>query len=143
VGTVPDANHFTRKTVSGANVDSSAYGAYTSGGTATLEGVAGVIPTKSLNLPDEYAFDEWGRRITYLVDPRATKESTCYTLQNYPTNNGTGGVMVQTKDINGTVNTTDSVMYAYISHGPDGHGAFPAQGSTVANRLKTGSTEDD
>ena len=32
----------------------------------------------------------------------------------------------------------DNVMDAYISHGPDGHGAFPAQGSTVAGRINAG-----
>src|SRR5690242_8346084 len=54
--------------------------------------VGGTIPTKTLNISDDYAFDGWGRRMTYVVDTRATKASTCYTLQNYPTNNGTGGV---------------------------------------------------
>src|SRR5271166_6111955 len=42
---------------------------------ALLSGVAtntvgGTIPTKSLNLPDDYAFDAWGRRYTYIVDKR-------------------------------------------------------------------------
>ena len=34
-------------------------------------------------------------------------------------------------------------MYAYISHGPDGYGAFPAQGSTVGGRINSGSTDTD
>jgi hypothetical protein len=34
--------------------------------------VAGTIPTKALHLGDEYGYDEWGRRITYVVDTRAT-----------------------------------------------------------------------
>ena len=34
-------------------------------------------------------------------------------------------------------------MYAYISHGADGHGAFPAQGSSVANRINKGSNDAD
>jgi hypothetical protein len=32
--------------------------------------VAGTIPTRSLGLPDEYAYDEFGRRFTYVVDSR-------------------------------------------------------------------------
>src|SRR6185312_11049208 len=46
--------------------------------------VGGVIPTKTLNLDDSYQFDEWGRRITYVVDTRATLKSSCLTLENYP-----------------------------------------------------------
>ncbi len=34
--------------------------------------VAGGVPTKTLQLPDEYAFDSWGRRIMYAVDKRFT-----------------------------------------------------------------------
>src|SRR5207253_7066060 len=37
----------------------------------------------------------------------------------------------------------DTVMAAYISHGPSGFGAFPEQGSTVANRINTGATDAD
>lgn len=100
--------------------------------------VGGVIPTQSLNLPDSYAFDEFGRRFTYVVDKRATKTSTCRTIQNIPLNNGTGGLQIN--DTNAAGTKIENVMYAYISHGPDGYGAFPASGSTVANRFNSGST---
>ena len=40
-------------------------------------------------------------------------------------------------------NVQDHVMAAYISHGPDGDWAFPAGGSTAANRINTGSTDAD
>lgn len=105
--------------------------------------VGGIIPTKTLGLPDDFAFDEWGRRFTYVVDKRATSNNTCPSLQNYPTNNGTGGVSVQLKDPAGNLSSTDSVMYAFISHGPDGHGAFPAHGSAIGARINTGSTDAD
>lgn len=102
--------------------------------------VAGVVPTKTLGLSDDYAFDEWGRRITYVVDRRATSRSSCLTLQQYPLNTGTGGVQVK----DGTAGSTlGNVMAAYISHGADGHGAFPMQGSGVANRINVGSTDTD
>lgn len=32
----------------------------------------GLLPTKTLKLPDDYAFDSWGRRIMYVVDGNAT-----------------------------------------------------------------------
>ena len=100
--------------------------------------VAGVIPTKSLNLPDEYAFDDWGRRITYVVDKRATEWGSCINLMgmhrpgigSIEVRDGSGGVLAYS-------------MYGYISHGTDGHGAFPAQGSTVANRINAGNTDSD
>ncbi len=109
--------------------------------------VAGTIPTKTLDLPDEYAFDAWGRQFTYVVDTRATTVSACYALQT----NVRSGIMqngvipksgIQIKaTTGGTVN--DTAMYAFISHGPDGFGAFPAQGSNVAGRINTGSTDTD
>jgi hypothetical protein len=83
--------------------------------------VAGTIPTKSLSLSDEYAFDEWGRRFTYVVDKRATDTTACQTLQN----GGTGGA-IQIKDNSGNLKRT--AMAALVSHGPDGHGAWPASG---------------
>ncbi len=67
------------------------------------------------------------------MDIRATSLSTCRALQKYPTNTGTGGIVVEnTAGAGGAV--IDNVMYTYTSHGPSGYGAFPAQGSTVANR---------
>ncbi len=102
--------------------------------------VGGTIPTKSLWLDDSYAFDEWGRRITYVVDKRATLKSSCITLQNFPVNNGVGGIKIESST-GGTV--IANVMHAFISHGPDGHGAFPEAGSSVANRINTGSIDTD
>ena len=99
--------------------------------------IAGVIPTKTLNLPDDYAFDAWGRRFTYTVDKRATSTSACYARQNA---GATGGIVI--KNTNGGT-TLDNVMVAYIDHGADGNGAFPAGGSNIAGRTNKGSTDTD
>jgi len=108
--------------------------------------VGGVIPTRSLGLPDDYAYDDYGRRITYVVDKRATILGNCLTLEgatpatNYVANGGTGGVTIK----NATAGTTiDNVMYAYIVHGASGYGAFSEQGSSVAGRVNSGSTDTD
>jgi FG-GAP repeat len=110
--------------------------------------VSGVIPTKTLGLPDDYAFDEYGRRFEYAVDTRATSKSFCNVLQDYPTNDGKGGLVIK----DGTTgNIIDNVMYAYISHGKSGYGAYPEQGGagghtpaqSVALRINTGSTDTD
>jgi hypothetical protein len=98
--------------------------------------VAGMIPTKTLALPDDYAFDAWGRRMAYYVDIRATASASCYATK-------TGSLQVRTKDPTGAVVHTDNVMYAYVSRGPGGYGAWPAQGSTLASRINNGSADSD
>jgi hypothetical protein len=109
--------------------------------------VGGSIPTRSLDLPDDYAYDEWGRMYTYVVDRRATYSQptqtpafSCYGLT--ATMKYTGAQSgIQINDSTGTA--IDHVMYAYISHGPDGDGAFPAQGGRVSGRIVTGTTDAD
>lgn len=102
--------------------------------------VMGTIPTKTLSLPDDYAYDAWGRRFTYVVDVRATTNAACYDMVV----NGTqGGVVINTKDVTGAIVTTDNSMYAFVSHGADGHGAWPAQGSSVAGRVNKSLSDAD
>lgn len=94
--------------------------------------VGGVVPVRTLGLPDDYAFDEYGRMITYVADRRATSCTACKAL---------AGGSIEIQDTAGTV--LENVMAVYISHGPDGHGAFPAQGSAVAGRRNAYSTDAD
>ena len=101
--------------------------------------VVGTIPTKTLGLSDEYAFDAWGRRFTYVMDNRATSAATCQSLQN---SNTSGSLQITIKNHAGATVGTDNIMYAYISHGADGHGAWPPQGSTIANRINRGIPND-
>ena len=98
--------------------------------------VAGAIPTKTLGLPDEYAFDAWGRRPTYTVDVRATNTASCTSLR-------TGGIQIKTRNPAGAIANTDGVMHAYTIHGPGGYGAWPAQGSNLAGRINTGIADSD
>jgi len=125
--------------------------------------VGGVIPTKNLGLDDSYAFDEFGRLFTYVVDTRATTSvaqaigasstNYCTYLQNSIKYNGivkgptpsdattTPAILIESST-GGTV--LDQTMYAYISHGPSGYGAYPAQGAaTPAGRINTGNTDAD
>ena len=69
-----------------------------------------------------------------MVDTRATDQIDLPQPENYPTNNGTGGIKIESST-GGTV--IDNTMYAYISHGPSGHGAWPAQGSTNGSLTMT------
>lgn len=108
--------------------------------TGTGRVFAGNIPTKTLGLPDDYAFDAWGRRFTYVVDGRATDNKLCYDMI---TAQQQGGIVISWRTYNGTVIDTENTMHAFISHGKDGHGAWPPQGSTVAGRINKNNTDAD
>ncbi len=108
-------------------------------GTLTFTSVAaGVVPTKTLGLPDEYMFDGYGRRIGYIVDIRATDRTTCRDLQVTKTSGN-----IQIMDSAASTAATDNVMWSLISYGKNGHGAFPMPGSSIANRINSGATNDD
>jgi hypothetical protein len=125
--------------------------------------VGGVIPTKTLGLPDEYAYDDYGRRFTYVVDIRATESVSaaitnndaiitaggtnthapgCYNLQqNIKLNGAVPGITIENTSGGAVI---DHTMYVYISHGASGYGAWPAQGAaTPATRINSGSTDSD
>lgn len=91
--------------------------------------VAGGIPTKTLKIDDKYAYDAWGKKIMYAVDKRITATSafTTYTITNT-----TIGAIVVKKNYNDLLAyaTTYKGIYALISFGANGHGAY--QRSTIA-----------
>lgn len=99
---------------------------------------AGVVPTKTLGLPDDYMFDGYGRRIGYMVDIRATDRTTCRDMQVTKTPGA-----IQIMDNAAATAATDNVMWSLISYGKNGHGAFPMPGSSIANRINSGATNDD
>lgn len=100
--------------------------------------VAGVVPTKTLGLSNDFMFDGYGRRIGYMVDTRATHATTCRDMQVTKT---TGAIQIM--DSAAATSTTDNVMWSLISYGKNGHGAFSMQGTSVANRINSGSTSAD
>jgi|GEM_PF-1274617 len=87
------------------------------------ETVAGVVPTRTLQLPDDLMLDGWGRRITYAVDRRMTHIQA--TLKFGVRDCSIGSITVN--DAANTARTTRAV-YALLSHGENGHGAFLASG---------------
>ena len=108
-------------------------------GTLTFTSVAaGVVPTKTLGLPDDYMFDGYGRRISYMVDVRATDRTTCRDMQVTKTSGA-----IQIMDSAAATTTTDNIMWSLISHGKNGHGAFTRAGSSIAGRFNSGATGDD
>ena len=109
----------------------------------TANVVAGMIPTSTLQLPDDYAFDGWGRRFLYVVDNRITEVDTLgvgafvrYSLAD----TSIGAITI--KDLSNT-NRTDKAIYAILSHGKNGHGAFPMQGGVErVNANQDGTTHN-
>ena len=74
----------------------------------------GVVPVRTLLLPDEFMFDGWGRRITYAVDNRfVSKCALSPTLPCFKESNPDavpdtmGDVLVIRSDITDTTNVRD------------------------------------
>ena len=97
--------------------------------------VAGGVPTRTLRLPDDFAFDGWGRRFTYAAD---TSFTTTDAFVSIPVTDGlaTRITIRDTATSPGTITTGAS--YAVISYGPNGHGAYPRSSTT---RVNTGSLD--
>lgn len=100
-------------------------------GVENCTGTAGVVPTRTLNLPDSYMFDGWGNRISYVVD---TDCDTAWVSETCAAN-------ITIQDNSGADNRTTTAAYALISYGKNGLGAFNRNGgsngaATVAAELE-------
>lgn len=91
--------------------------------------VMGAVPVRRLNLPDEYALDGWNRRITYIVDERFTISQS--------TEPEPALIVTDSHAAPAATNELGRYPLLMISHGRHGDRAFPANGSTVANRPNT------
>jgi sugar lactone lactonase YvrE len=90
----------------------------------STSGVAeGAVPTRALKLPDDYMYDGWGKRFRYAVDPSATVAGSIpsMTLSCSP---------ITINDSTGAVRSA-AAIYALISHGANGHGAYTSNGVTL------------
>ena len=105
--------------------------------------VLGSVPTRVLNLPDEYMFDGWGRRIDYVVDIRYTTVTSTPLAGETLTTGAFTAINDYAPDVIICTTTTCVVRGTYpvilMSHGVSGNGAVPIQGVTVNpdNRLRT------
>ena len=125
------------KSNAGFGLESGAPGACTQNFTATVNGstvVEGVVPVRSLNLPDEYMYDGWGNKIAYAVWTPITAIRAFF---NYGTALNCGLITVQDPSHNSRSSQAD---YVLLSYGKNGHGAFNANGTT---RNSSGSTNAD
>lgn len=97
--------------------------------------VMGSVPTRVLNLPDEYMFDGWGRRLDYVVDIRYTAVSndplrleSLATLPFNVENDEAPDVVICTST---TCVVRGTYPAALMSHGSSGNRAVPLAGTTM------------
>lgn len=98
-------------------------GDMSSGGGATTSTAEGMVPTRTLGLPDDYAIDGWGKRIMYAVDMNATAPSLTKRIP-LPDTGTLRITIIPYGWVGGDEPKTTHALYALISFGPDGHGGW-------------------
>jgi prepilin-type N-terminal cleavage/methylation domain-containing protein len=97
-----------------------------SGVTNTWQTAAeGAVPAVTLGLSPDFMFDGWGNRFRYAVD-------VSYTTKGIFAGTGISCIngAITVNDGNGNPRSTGSI-YALISHGANGHGAYTTSGVTI------------
>jgi prepilin-type N-terminal cleavage/methylation domain-containing protein len=113
-------------------------GCNTSGLISTNGVFIGMLPFRTLNLPDSYASDPWNNKITYAVSAPHTGTINAgiaayhdydgaITIRTGP-RTGTNYIITTARD--GTVGP--GATFVVLSHGPDGVGAYPLNGTAPA-----------
>ena len=99
--------------------------------------VEGMVPTKTLGLPDDYAFDGWGRRFMYAVSKDMTQNGAfSAVLASDSLKRMTVNTVTQPPPT--ISNKSTQAAEVLISFGPNGHGAYPRNGGTA--RVSVGSS---
>lgn len=110
--------------------------------TTTSKIVAGSIPTKTLRLPDRFAYDPWGHKIFYVVDIRMTVYGA--TGLYPPLSSSVGGIVVKKVATDTLANSlTYTAVYALVSVGSNGHGGYARNPSSTSVMFNAGSTNTD
>lgn len=110
--------------------------------TTLTDVVGGTVPFKTLGLPEEYMYDGYGNKISYHVDGKATEPNAFAT---YGISQARCFDVVIDDERTWAANADISYLsfhaiYALISHGKDGHGAF-TKGGVRKNSGSTNSFE--
>lgn len=85
----------------------------------------GALPALTLGLPADFMVDGWGNRLRYAVDVSMTANGA---FGNTPIGCTAGAITIN--DANNNARSTSSI-YALLSHGANGHGAYTSNGSIV------------
>ncbi len=110
-----------------AAVGSSAPAYFESGASADRIRI-GAVPTRELNIPDDYAFDGWNNRITYVVAADLAQSSALYNSHT----SATTGMTIRDASTNSLHSASPTfISYALIAHGKDGGGATNLIGDQI------------
>ena len=92
--------------------------------TETNGNLIGSVPFKTLGVSEEETIDPWGYRVSYIIDKAQTETI----------NLSAGSIIIQ--DINGNEILQSpglgDAIFAFISHGEDGNGAWPELGGSAS-----------
>lgn len=121
----------------------------------------GSVPTKTLQISDDYAFDAWGNRITYVMIENCNT-SNIQSLPGYwdtwgqpananynATSNfsssacGSSGSSALTVKNSLGADTTTNAIYILFSHGSNGHGAYPHNGGSSRLEVAASALSND
>jgi len=104
--------------------------------------VVGAVPTKTLMLPDKYAYDSWGRKIFYSVDIRSTGNGAFLAYNS--SNSIIGAIAVKNTASDTLANAlTYKAIYALTSPGKNGHGGYVRNFGATSVLFDYGSTDAD
>ena len=106
-------------------------------GTGTV--YIGALPTQTLGLPASYAADAWSNKLLYAVSATHIADASSYALKDGP-------ITVRYGDLATQYDITSTATYVVVSHGPDGKGAYPLEGTavgTACGAITTGNNIDD
>jgi len=127
---------------SGANCTTSS-GVFLSSASGATSLAYGAVPTKTLELPSEFAEDGFGSKIAYIVHVGFTDTITATTGGHTATPPYTpGATIIQIKENPANLVTTQYAILALISYGANKLGAFGAN-STTQNTVSTDTDELD
>jgi prepilin-type N-terminal cleavage/methylation domain-containing protein len=100
--------------------------------------VGGMVPVRTLGLPDDYARDPWGGKILYVVDKRATAPTT-FAVAKLTDTSLIGSITVY--DYAGVVGVstpiTSTAVMLLMSFGANGHGAYIGTGQKFMGSTNT------
>lgn len=112
---------------------------YSAAGTTNTPATAaeGALPVLTLGLPADFMFDGWGNRFRYAVD-------VGYTAYGAFTNTPVGCInaAITINDAISSPTRSTASVYALISHGPNGHGAYPKNGGTTLVNVNSDNTNE-
>ncbi len=99
--------------------------------------VRGGLPFRDLNLPEDFAYDGYGHRLSYAVTERAAVQSTFNPSQ--------GGISIVDNQATpqSLLNVPDSGLYVVFSHGNNGAGAYSRAGKLVEACPPAGGIESE